>query len=62
MKLSFVTCPIALFPAVTPAERISFRQVNRNTGHRLKQQLVDVAVEAGAAVAAGCCVLAGGLD
>src|SRR4051812_34026377 len=41
LKLSFVTCPIALFPAVTPAERISFRQVNRNTGHRLKQQLVD---------------------
>src|SRR3954465_14230576 len=41
LKLSFVTCPIALFPAVTPAERVSFRQVNRNTGHRLKQQLVD---------------------
>jgi DNA end-binding protein Ku len=41
LKLSFVTCPVALFPAVTPAERVSFRQVNRNTGHRLKQQLVD---------------------
>src|SRR3954454_4721592 len=41
LKLSFVTCPIALYPAVTPAERVSFRQVNRNTGHRLKQQLVD---------------------
>jgi Ku protein len=41
LKLSFVTCSIALFPAVTPSERVSFRQVNRNTGHRLKQQLVD---------------------
>jgi hypothetical protein len=41
LKLSLVSCPIALYPAVSAAERISFRQVNRNTGNRLKQQLVD---------------------
>ena len=41
LKLSFVTCPILLYPAVSPAERISFRQVNRGTGNRLRQQMVD---------------------
>jgi DNA end-binding protein Ku len=41
LKLSLVSCPIALYPAISPAERISFRQVNRQTGHRLRQQLVD---------------------
>lgn len=40
-KLSFVSCPVALHPATTAAERVSFRQVNRRTGHRLKHQLVD---------------------
>jgi len=41
LKLSFVSCPIALYPATTAAERVSFRLVNRRTGHRLKHQLVD---------------------
>src|SRR5438046_1492801 len=41
LKLSLVSCPIALYPAISPAERISFRQVNRETGNRLRQQLVD---------------------
>jgi DNA end-binding protein Ku len=41
LKLSLVSCPIALYPAISPAERISFRQVNKRTGHRLRQQLVD---------------------
>jgi DNA end-binding protein Ku len=41
LKLSLVSCPIALYPAISPAERISFRQVNKQTGHRLRQQLVD---------------------
>jgi non-homologous end joining protein Ku len=42
LKLSLVSCPIALYPAVSPAERISFRQVNKRTGNRVRQQLVDV--------------------
>src|SRR5438552_2459387 len=41
LKLSLVTSPIALYPAITPAERVSFRQVNRQTGNRLRHQLVD---------------------
>ena len=41
LKLSFVSCPIALYPATSAAERVSFRQVNRRTGHRLRQKLVD---------------------
>jgi Ku protein len=41
LKLSLVSCPIALYPAVDAGERISFRQVNRATGNRLRHQLVD---------------------
>jgi DNA end-binding protein Ku len=41
LKLSLVSCPIAIYPAVAAAERIAFRQINRNTGNRLRQQLVD---------------------
>jgi DNA end-binding protein Ku len=41
LKLSLVSCPIALYPATSVAERLSFRQVNRRTGHRLKHKLVD---------------------
>lgn len=33
LKLSFVSCPIALYSAISAAERISFRRVNRRTGH-----------------------------
>ena len=41
LKLSLVSCPIALYPAISAAERVSFRQVNRQTGNRLRHQLVD---------------------
>jgi DNA end-binding protein Ku len=41
LKLSLVSCPIALYPASSAAERVSFRQINKETGNRLKQQLVD---------------------
>jgi DNA end-binding protein Ku len=51
LKLSLVSCPIALYPAIAKAERISFRQVNRHTGNRLRQQLVDAVT--GEAVASG---------
>jgi non-homologous end joining protein Ku len=37
LRLSLVSCPIALYPAVSPAERISFRQINKETGNRLRQ-------------------------
>jgi DNA end-binding protein Ku len=41
LKLSLVSCPIALYPATSSSERVSFNRINRKTGHRLKQQLVD---------------------
>src|SRR5258705_12872697 len=41
LKLSLVSCPIALNPATSSSERVSFRQINKKTGNRLRQQLVD---------------------
>jgi Ku70/Ku80 beta-barrel domain len=41
LKLSLVTCPVALFPAASNKEKISFHLLNGATGHRLKQQFVD---------------------
>jgi DNA end-binding protein Ku len=41
LKLSLVSCPIALYPAASSTERVSFNRINKMTGHRLKQQLVD---------------------
>lgn len=41
LKLSLVSCPVALYPASSSTERVSFRQINKQTGNRLKQQLID---------------------
>ena len=41
LKLSLVTCPVALFPASSKAEKTRFHQINKKTGHRLRQQMVD---------------------
>jgi DNA end-binding protein Ku len=41
LKLALVSCPIALHAACSTAERIAFRQVNKATGNRLRQQLID---------------------
>jgi DNA end-binding protein Ku len=41
LKLSLVSCPIALYPASSSSERIAFRQINKKTGNRIRQQLVD---------------------
>jgi DNA end-binding protein Ku len=41
LKLSLVSCPIALYPAASSAERVSFHRINKKTGNRLKQQNVD---------------------
>jgi DNA end-binding protein Ku len=41
LKLSFVSCPVSLYPAIAAEERLSFHRVNRRTGNRLRQQLVD---------------------
>lgn len=41
LKLSLVSCPVALYPASTTAEKTRFHQINRKTGNRLRQQMVD---------------------
>jgi DNA end-binding protein Ku len=41
LKLSLVACPVSVFTATSSSERVSFRQINRKTGNRLRQQLVD---------------------
>lgn len=41
LRLSLVTCPIELFPATSQAEKTHFHQINKKTGHRLRQQMVD---------------------
>ena len=41
LRLSLVTCPIALYPATSESEKITFNQLNRKTGHRIKYAKVD---------------------
>src|SRR5215475_6269832 len=41
LRLSLVSCPIALYPASSLREKVSFNRINRQTGNRLKQQNVD---------------------
>ncbi|WGR70441.1 MULTISPECIES: Ku protein [unclassified Bradyrhizobium] len=41
LRLSLVTCPVALYPATSESEKISFNQLNRATGHRIKYVKVD---------------------
>ena len=41
LKLSLVSCPIALYPATSEREKISFNQINRQTGHRIRYVKVD---------------------
>jgi DNA end-binding protein Ku len=41
LRLSLVTCPVALYPATSESEKISFNQLNRQTSHRIKYLKVD---------------------
>ena len=41
LKLSLVSCPVVLYPATTSAEKTRFHMINKETGNRLKQQMVD---------------------
>lgn len=41
LRLSLVTCPVALYPATSDTEKVSFNQINRKTGHRIKYLKVD---------------------
>jgi DNA end-binding protein Ku len=41
LRLSLVTCPVALYPATSDTEKVSFNQINKKTGHRIKYSKVD---------------------
>src|SRR6201996_6252591 len=41
LKLSLVSCPVLLYPASTSVDKTRFHLINRETGNRLKQQMVD---------------------
>ncbi len=41
LKLSLVTCPVQLYPASTATAKTRFHMINRETGNRLKQQMID---------------------
>ena len=41
LKLSLVSCPVALFPASSEREKIRFHQINKATGNRIKYRKVD---------------------
>jgi DNA end-binding protein Ku len=41
LKLSLVSCPVSLFPATSEREKISFHQLNKETGNRIRYRKVD---------------------
>ena len=41
LKLSLVSCPVALYPATSEREKIQFNQINRKTGNRIRYLKVD---------------------
>jgi DNA end-binding protein Ku len=41
LKLSLVSCPVLLYPATTSIDKTRFHMINKETGNRLKQQMVD---------------------
>jgi DNA end-binding protein Ku len=41
LKLSLVSCPVLLYPASTTVDKTRFHMINKETGNRLKQQMVD---------------------
>ena len=41
LRLSLVTCPIALYPATSERDKIHFHQINRKTGNRIQYRKVD---------------------
>jgi len=45
LKLSLVSCPVALFPASSEREKIRFHQINKNTGNRIRYKKVDAETE-----------------
>ena len=41
LKLSLVSCPVALYPATSTSQRVRFNIINRETGNRIRNEVVD---------------------
>ena len=41
LKLSLVSCAVALYPATSTSQRIRFNIINRKTGNRIRNDVVD---------------------
>ena len=45
LKLSLVSCSVALYSATTTSERVRFNIINRKTGNRVRNMVVDAETE-----------------
>jgi DNA end-binding protein Ku len=45
LKLSLVTCPVALYNAISPRGDVSFNLINPSTGNRIRMVTVDAGTE-----------------
>lgn len=41
LKLSLVTCPVAMMPARSQSEKVRFHTLNRKTGNRIQSRFID---------------------
>ncbi|MGA3303994.1 MAG: Ku protein [Methylovirgula sp.] len=41
LKLSLVTCPVAMASAVSESEKVRFHTLNKKTGHRVQSRYID---------------------
>ena len=41
LRLSLVSCPVALYPATSEADTVRFNLINLATGNRIKMETVD---------------------
>jgi hypothetical protein len=41
LRLSLVSCPIALYPATSESEKVRFHQLHKQTGNRIRYRKVD---------------------
>ena len=45
LRLSLVSCSVALYPAVTSTSRLKCHTINRKTGNRIREEVVDAITE-----------------
>ena len=45
LRLSLVTCPVALYPATTEADSVRFNLINPKTNNRIRMKTVDAGTE-----------------